>query len=429
MLLKLNNLIKFLNPYLEFINCHMVEFYTNNLWDKYIPKNIQNELTENGFEDAFNIIYKDKNYDKYPNLTVFLNEIKNIRENNSIIVSKDNFLKDEKPVDEDFKHFMSDKKIHEVNKMADLTYKLSKNKNIEYVVDIGDGKGYLSSYLSLKYKLNVLGIDSQSINTTGSSKRLQKLQKYWKGLTNDSIISNSYKQFTKYVTSSTNLIEILQNEFNQSNIDRFALVGLHTCGQLACDSLDLFVNDANCKFLCNVGCCYHLLKTFPMSDYVKNQNFNLDRNARMIASQSIDRTVNQQKINNQSLFYRGLFQVFLQNKYGLNLPEGQVGRKCSKHNNFIDYCRSALNNYQSINDSIIVENELNDLLNKYQENNDDLKLYLFYLIRMQFSSIIELLILTDRCMYLIENGFNQTYLIQLFNSVISPRHLAIISIK
>lgn len=44
---------------------------------------------------------------------------------------------------------------------------------------MGSGKGYLSSFLSLKYGLNVYGIDSSNSNTHGAKERNRKLKKHW----------------------------------------------------------------------------------------------------------------------------------------------------------------------------------------------------------------------------------------------------------
>lgn len=49
------------------------------------------------------------------------------------------------------------------------------NKN-PMVIDAGDGKGYLSSRLALQYKLEVLGVDANSVNTNGAMSRLGKLE-------------------------------------------------------------------------------------------------------------------------------------------------------------------------------------------------------------------------------------------------------------
>lgn len=46
------------------------------------------------------------------------------------------------------------------------------------VIDVGSGKGYLSSFLSLRYGLRVYGIDSSSTNTHGAQERNRKLKKF-----------------------------------------------------------------------------------------------------------------------------------------------------------------------------------------------------------------------------------------------------------
>jgi len=48
------------------------------------------------------------------------------------------------------------------------------------VIDIGSGKGYLSSFLSMQYNLKVYGIDSSNNNTNGAHERNRKLKKHWR---------------------------------------------------------------------------------------------------------------------------------------------------------------------------------------------------------------------------------------------------------
>ena len=68
------------------------------------------------------------------------------------------------------------------------------------------------------------------------------------------------------------------------------------------------------KLCCNVGCCYHLLdeefytnpyqvddqdvKTpnFPLSSILRERQFWLGRNARMVAAQPMDRAINNQQV-------------------------------------------------------------------------------------------------------------------------------------
>lgn len=44
------------------------------------------------------------------------------------------------------------------------------------VIDAGDGKGYLSTRLSLEHKIKVLGVDCNPINVNGALVRLGKLE-------------------------------------------------------------------------------------------------------------------------------------------------------------------------------------------------------------------------------------------------------------
>lgn len=48
------------------------------------------------------------------------------------------------------------------------------------MIDIGSGKGYLSSFLSMQYNLKVYGIDSSNTNTNGAHERNRKLKKHWR---------------------------------------------------------------------------------------------------------------------------------------------------------------------------------------------------------------------------------------------------------
>lgn len=48
--------------------------------------------------------------------------------------------------------------------------------NDVYIVDAGDGKGYLSSRLALEYGYKVLGIDSNNTNSINALERNRKLQ-------------------------------------------------------------------------------------------------------------------------------------------------------------------------------------------------------------------------------------------------------------
>lgn len=50
--------------------------------------------------------------------------------------------------------------------------------SVSKVIDVGSGKGYLSSHLSMQYGLQVFGLDSSSNNTHGAQERNRKLKRY-----------------------------------------------------------------------------------------------------------------------------------------------------------------------------------------------------------------------------------------------------------
>ncbi|XP_033989183.1 methyltransferase-like protein 25 [Trematomus bernacchii] len=74
--------------------------------------------------------------------------------------------------------FMNSKKSHEVQSMSEVVACLAQHCGVKQVIDVGSGKGYLSSFLSLQYGLQVYGIDSSSSNTHGAQERNRKLKKF-----------------------------------------------------------------------------------------------------------------------------------------------------------------------------------------------------------------------------------------------------------
>uniref|UniRef100_A0A8D2NYP8 Methyltransferase like 25 n=1 Tax=Zosterops lateralis melanops TaxID=1220523 RepID=A0A8D2NYP8_ZOSLA len=272
--------------------------------------------------------------------------------------------------------FMNNKKSHEVQVMSELVDSIANYCGIKQVIDIGSGKGYLSSFLSMQYNLKVYGIDSSSSNTNGAHERNKKLKKHWRAyqsrgrenrkkqslentndrpvereincktineelLTNvshlqnqDQVIiqdlvpsredfssshcncrelseeekvqrkmaslktkarksneSNLYFPLTSCITAETELNDII------TDLEDCMLVGLHTCGDLAANTLRIFTAKPEIKAVCSVGCCYHLLSEqfenqeechdqvwgFPMCRYLKDKGWCCGRNARMSA--------------------------------------------------------------------------------------------------------------------------------------------------
>lgn len=335
---KLNDLVKFVETHRRFLNNHIINIFTEDLWKKHIPKAIQEELHTSELRDDFVSIYHDiVNVDEYPqdvskkfpNTCSFLKSTKEISIKNDLrFITSLNNLENVFNFDAgnkiSLKGFGSEKKLHEVERMSQIISSLSKHMDTSHVLDIGGGKGYLSSLLALHYNLKVLGVDCSEITTTGAVKRSKKLVKYWKTVAipadqNDNIESKKvinkeyldslYKQTVAYVTSEMDLSELIMQNFKEK-CSGLALTGLHTCGNLGPTSVKMFVRNDIVKVIVNVGCCYHLINEefythsfwngiesssidgeygFPMSKFLKEKEFYLGRNTRMLGAYSLER--------------------------------------------------------------------------------------------------------------------------------------------
>ena len=77
------------------------------------------------------------------------------------------------------------------------------------------------------------------------------------------ICQSSYQELSYHVQRPKHTSGSVICDENQENTDGdvtgILLTGLHTCGDLASSTLELFVANSDVKSVCSVGCCYHLL--------------------------------------------------------------------------------------------------------------------------------------------------------------------------
>ncbi|KAM3587276.1 uncharacterized protein V6R79_000653 [Siganus canaliculatus] len=112
---------------------------------------------------------------------------------------------------------MNLKKSHEVQSMSEVVACLALHCGVKQVIDVGSGKGYLSSFLSLQYGLQVFGIDSSTTNTHGAQERNRKLKKF----------SRAYQKHNKMVRA--------QGEASLSPQDLADMkTGVNICGDASC---------------------------------------------------------------------------------------------------------------------------------------------------------------------------------------------------
>ncbi|XP_035194179.1 methyltransferase-like protein 25 isoform X1 [Oxyura jamaicensis] len=459
--------------------------------------------------------------------------------------------------------FMNNKKSHEVQVMSELVDKIANYCGIKQVIDVGSGKGYLSSFLSMQYNLKVYGIDSSNTNTNGAHERNRKLKKHWRAYqsraranpesrrsekANDSPVQNEIKckavnertlnnsclqsqdqrttqdlvgscVFTEIATSETSkqteIDLVAQAQCNESELSEEALafldvlpadaveisssrcnsgelreeekaqrkmasikakaskssesnlyfpltsyitaetelrdiiadlencimVGLHTCGDLAANTLRIFTAKPEIKAVCSVGCCYHLLSEqyenqedcteevwgFPMCQYLKDKGWCCGRNARMSACLALERIAVGQMLPTDSLFYRAVLQVIIEEIYGVTKSERHVGKIFSKSSSFLDYVRKSLKKLE-LDDSKLPDSCIMDYYEKYKHRMNELEA--FNMLKVVLAPCIEVLILLDRLCYLKEqDNIAWSGLVKLFDPVKSPRCYAVIALK
>ena len=259
----------------------------------------------------------------------------------------------------------------------------------------------------------------------------------------------NYKTVDKFITSDMDLNGLLKQQFPQTDsclMKFICLTGLHTCGNLAATCLKLFHTQNSIQLMCNIGCCYHLLKEqfspteffgnkqiedlnqeigFPLSKYLQEKQVKLGRNARMLAAQSIERTVAAKELPNISLYYRSLLELIICEEHPELRDMVQVG-KIRKFNNFKEYVDNCIKKYPHLN----LNAERVEEIEKVSQLRQDKKyLDLFYLLRMTFAPVLESLILLDRILFLKELDYEQSFLMPIFDPIVSPRHYAIVAMK
>ncbi|XP_027248280.1 methyltransferase-like protein 25 isoform X3 [Cricetulus griseus] len=566
---KLQDLLGFLRGALRISSAHTVDFYTQSVWQELVdlpPESVRAALREPPPEAEAGSGFID-----LPR--VFCERSQKLLSTEAFVVAARHYsvqslglctpieqlltalrLNKEQRTGENVKaiEFMNTKKSHEVQEMSELICSIADYCGLKQIIDVGSGKGYLSSFLSLKYGLNVYGIDSSNTNTHGAKERNRKLKKHWnlnhrqtrvdvnglalkmpkeigaqkevkcKGdfesvpksslgnqdmstsvlpefseskvsairkqlgdlhaqpleeeklyfentfslmdfLPIDAIEPTSsqvhnteisevrkqrrnmatkpsdssiYSPLTSFITANSELHDIIKD------LEDCLMVGLHTCGDLAPNTLRIFASKSEVKGVCSVGCCYHLLSEefenqtkeyaqenwgFPMCRYLKEERWCCGRNARMSACLALERVAVGQGLPTESLFYRAVLQNIIKDYYGITKCDQHVGKIYSKCSSFLDYVRRSLKKL-GLDEAKVSEEIIMDYYEKYKPRMNELEA--FNMLKVVLAPCIETLILLDRLCYLKEQeDVAWSALVKLFDPVKSPRCYAVVALK
>ncbi|XP_047245696.1 methyltransferase-like protein 25 isoform X2 [Girardinichthys multiradiatus] len=198
---RIDEVKRFLSVTLAVANAHTVEFFTHDVWKRFVAVSPQEVLSavSSGSDQQRESQHKELDHSKTTfgfcvnsNRLVDIHELLEAAKARSlsglgVCVSRDELLQHlrgneldsvEIATELEPDEFMNSKKSHEVQCMSKVVACLARHCGVKQVIDVGSGKGYLSSFLSLQYGLQVFGIDSSSTNTHGAQERNRKLKKF-----------------------------------------------------------------------------------------------------------------------------------------------------------------------------------------------------------------------------------------------------------
>ncbi|XP_069102153.1 probable methyltransferase-like protein 25 [Argopecten irradians] len=227
------------------------------------------------------------------------------------------------------------------------------------------------------------------------------------------------------------------------------MIGLHCCGDLTPTMMEYFRRLDFIRGLCCVSCCYHRMKVkagaetldnFPISATANkiyntlrgdHPKWNLGTFALRLAAQETrgrwgQQTAEDHDYHTRNVGYRGILELY---KHKNSTHCEKVFRKIARKSDFTSftaYVDAAIGRLQAGEETGIDRTELCRL---YEENKDKMK-YIEPITALQYllQPVLEVFITTDRAQHLKENGLTPE-IVPIFNEVISPRNLALISVK
>lgn len=408
--------LDFINVYQKLIDCHLVDFITEGLWDKCLPERLRLELENIDMSDD---IWAENNTDSELNNFIQLTKSLSLESCSAVMCvddlpkllpqfSKEHSIKNK--LVHSKSELMNTKKSYEIEVLGKIIAEMALTTR-SLVIDAGAGKAYLSTYLSEHFNIPVLAIDSSQVCHKGAISRQEKIQKKRRSLTKVRYIVQELNDMTNY----NNLVNIYYPDWSVNK--NLILTGLHTCGMLVHSVIKAFLRAKDINLLLVVPCCYHL------ADETLTGRWNFTKNARMLAQQSIERSKHNKHLS-PSLFYRAVLQVILHSMGYYNAKVGRGGPL----NNFADYAKYALSKIGVDKKQIPSAYVLQQIYQNYIHFES--KLRLFQILRIYMSSVVEAAIMLDRVIFLQNNvECSKVAVIRLFDPTLSPRCYGIIATK
>ncbi|KAJ3288397.1 hypothetical protein HDU79_004867 [Rhizoclosmatium sp. JEL0117] len=377
-----------------------------------------------------------------------------------------------KPLPAVLKNGMSPKKQHEVAYLSSLINSVTESEQIDHVLDIGAGQGYLDISLAYQYDKIVVGVDDDEIQTCGAKRRIE--------LANKQLYKNTSPQGEIYHINRrvqanekfSSLVEEVVGAVGQEpqthkpsilSDSRFLLCGLHACGDLTPAIMKHFLESDAGALVC-VGCCYnrisesrpeiglyHETEGFPLSNYMRSQSprFQLGFSARNLACQAVCRWDNEEGRNTFldngiRLHYRALLQLVLHD-HGLMEKARRNSKSSTDHDiiigrlkedsfrqGFATYAKLACSRlYLDLENEGVSEVELREYETRFKITSQ--RIAIVWTLRSMMGDVFESLLLADRFQFLHERreryNLQKLELFPLFDPVVSPRNMVLVATK
>nr|XP_012220945.1 PREDICTED: methyltransferase-like protein 25 [Linepithema humile]XP_012220946.1 PREDICTED: methyltransferase-like protein 25 [Linepithema humile] len=358
-----------------------------------------------------------------------------------------------------FRTGLSLKKQHEIMHLAHLVHTQCKSHDVQTIIDLGAGLGYVCQMLHCLHGYRILGLERDKENVDRACYRQEKLY-------SDSLTKIKYVQCEVTCDSADAIESILQREF--PGVTDACLIGLHACGDLSTSASRVFCEMKSVKLLVLISCCYHKLSisksvqtplrekqyfhNFPTSNCLRETiaTYNLDIGQflrapflRLACQESADkwRGMSEEKHNEHSfhVLARAVLELYSRQNNLILKKKVRKGTRKSQCSNFQTYIKDSLLRYDLMSNiapgakltgKISTRDELEKSITQtWEEQNGKLRSVEIYTgLQMMLQLPAESLILRDRLCWLHEQGL-QAVIVPVMNKCVSPRSYAIVSHK
>ncbi|CAL8247767.1 unnamed protein product [Lota lota] len=283
------NLTTFLSKYNYISDSYIIEFFTEELWEK-LPAKWREVLCGLSYPQIADLLLDTKCQDKrYPSvwplsLLAFratahaLSFPRRAGQQSGAVDPVEEFLENHSQssmLSHIFRKHVKPKKQHEIRKLGSLVKQLCDQTNCEAVVDVGSGQGHLTRFLSFGLGLSVTAIEADQKLVTMATKfdeellwTLEKEKSRWDGSSHLSKSGPSPHHVVGWVNPKASwelfLKQLREAECTAeapSPLGRSMLTGLHACGDLSATLLRHFVACPHVRGITSVACCYMKITT------------------------------------------------------------------------------------------------------------------------------------------------------------------------